>query len=138
MDPHDTRSRPTVRDVAKLAGVSIATVSRVVNGFKGISEDAKQRVVSAISTLDYATHEIASELSRNGGVPKKRRTRSVNRKVDSNTVTALELENAELRRLMAALHKQWRKLTKSMQRISEGFPTPDLYCKARRQTGKRG
>jgi DNA-binding LacI/PurR family transcriptional regulator len=105
MDPHKTRSRPTVRDVAKLAGVSTATVSRVVNGFEGISNQLRQRVLSAISTLDYVPHTFASLLSRNGGTPRKRRLRLVKGKVDSETVTALELENAELRRLLADLHK---------------------------------
>jgi DNA-binding LacI/PurR family transcriptional regulator len=110
MDSQETRSRPTIRDVAKLAGVSIASVSRVVNGFDGISDGVKQRVSSAISILDYAPDLSASLLSRNGGMPKKRGLRSVNQKVDSETMTALELENAELRRRIADLQKRLRKL----------------------------
>jgi DNA-binding LacI/PurR family transcriptional regulator len=137
MDSQETRSRPTVRDVARLAGVSIASVSRVVNGLEGISDGVKQRVLSAVSTLDYAPDTSASLLSRNGGMRKKRRLRLVNRKVDSETVTALELENAELRRLMADLHKRLKRLTRSMQRISERFPAPDAHCKVRRQNGDR-
>ena len=138
MDTQETKSRPTIRDVAKLADVSIATVSRVVNGFEGISDETKQRVLSAISTLDYALDASASLLSRNGGVPKKRRLRMVRRKVDSETVVALELENAELMRLMADLQKQWKRLTQYMQRISEKFPIPDAYCKARKRNGDGG
>jgi LacI family transcriptional regulator len=43
----------TVRDVAKQAGVSIATVSRVLNGKGKISEEAKQAVEQAIDILNY-------------------------------------------------------------------------------------
>ena len=137
MDPQETRSRATIRDVAKLAGVSTATVSRVVNGLEGISNQVKQRVLLAISTLNYAPHTFASLLSRNGGMPKKRRLRLANRKVDSETVTTLELENAELRRLLADLHKRSRRLTKCMQRISEKFPDPDAHCNGRRGNGDK-
>jgi transcriptional regulator with XRE-family HTH domain len=138
MDSHEIRPRPTIKDVAKLAGVSIATVSRVMNGFEGISDEAKQRVISAISTLNYALDASASLLSRNRGIPKKRRLRKVRRKVDSETVAALELENAELMRLIADLQKEWGRLTQCMQRISEIFPIPDAYCKARRRNGDGG
>lgn len=138
MDSQETKSRPTIRDVAKLSDVSIATVSRVVNGFEGISDEVKQRVLSAISTLEYALDASASLLSRNGGMPKKRRLRLLNRKIDSEAVTTLELECAELLRLMADLHKRFKRLTQSMQRVSEGSPAADAYCKACRRNSDRG
>ena len=43
----------TLRDVADLAGVSIKTVSRVVNHQNEISEATRQRVQAAIDQLDY-------------------------------------------------------------------------------------
>ena len=43
----------TIREVAKRAGVSIATVSRVLNGSERVSGDAKQAVELAIQELNY-------------------------------------------------------------------------------------
>ena len=44
---------PTVHEVAQRAGVSIATVSRVVRGIGPVSEATRQRVEVAIADLDY-------------------------------------------------------------------------------------
>src|SRR5579863_6415630 len=60
-----------MRDVAKLAEVSTATVSRVINGCK-VSIEKTGRVLSAISRLNYRPNAIAAALSRNGGNPKRR------------------------------------------------------------------
>lgn len=54
----------TLRDVARAAGVSIATVSRVVNGGEHVSSDTKSKVLAAISTLGYSPDVHALELSR--------------------------------------------------------------------------
>ena len=43
----------TIKDVAKHAGVSIATVSRVINGAGNVSEERSQRVQEAIQALDF-------------------------------------------------------------------------------------
>jgi LacI family transcriptional regulator len=43
----------TIRDVAKRAGVSIATVSRVLNGNERVSAQAKQSVIRAMEALNY-------------------------------------------------------------------------------------
>lgn len=44
---------PTIKDVARLAGVSVATVSRVTNDYKWVSPELRQRVNKAIEELDY-------------------------------------------------------------------------------------
>jgi DNA-binding LacI/PurR family transcriptional regulator len=44
---------PTLHDVARLAGVSIKTVSNVLNDYPYIRPDTKQRVLDAIETLGY-------------------------------------------------------------------------------------
>jgi LacI family transcriptional regulator len=48
------RPRPTIRDVAARAGVSVATVSRVMNEKEDVSDDARRRVRAAAITLGYA------------------------------------------------------------------------------------
>lgn len=46
----------TIHDVAKLAGVSIKTVSRVVNQEPGVREATRERVQSAVDKLQYKPH----------------------------------------------------------------------------------
>jgi LacI family transcriptional regulator len=56
--------RATMKDVAALSGVSLKTVSRVVNGESGVSEDLIRRVQSAVAQLDYRHNLAASNLRR--------------------------------------------------------------------------
>ena len=58
------RRRATMRDVAALAGVSIKTVSRVVNREPGVSVDLVSRVDDAAQQLDYRPDLTASNLRR--------------------------------------------------------------------------
>jgi LacI family transcriptional regulator len=48
----------TVKDVAKLAGVSATTVSLVMNGKSGISQDTRTRVMQAAKTLKYSQRNV--------------------------------------------------------------------------------
>lgn len=62
----------SVKDVARLAEVSIATVSRVTNGTGIVSEKTKAKVLSAISMLQYCPNAHAAELGRrNGGISRR-------------------------------------------------------------------
>lgn len=56
--------RATMKDVAIKAGVTIATVSYVVNGSRPISEETKKRVENAIAELGYTPNMAARTLSR--------------------------------------------------------------------------
>lgn len=53
----------TIRDVAREAGVSVATVSRVLNGSGPVSESARVRVERAATALQYTPHGAARSLS---------------------------------------------------------------------------
>lgn len=55
--------RTTIDDVAKLAGVSISTVSRVVSGNAPVNEDTATRVQRAIEELNYKPSTAARALS---------------------------------------------------------------------------
>lgn len=55
-------AQPTIKDVAKLAGVSISTVSRVMNDSKPVSPEARRKVLDAINKLDFKPNELARSL----------------------------------------------------------------------------
>ncbi|HHV95216.1 MAG TPA: LacI family transcriptional regulator [Clostridiaceae bacterium] len=55
----------TAKDVAKLAGVSTATVSRVINNDPRISENTRARVMKCINELNYKVNNIARSLKTN-------------------------------------------------------------------------
>jgi len=124
----------TLRDVARAAGVSIATVSRVVNGVEHVSSDTKSKVLAAISILGYIPDIHALELSRRKREG-RRRDRARKYSVDGDRqevnsvlpvqalndwrkaarVHVLEEENARLRRLVTNLSmdvEMWRRLAK--------------------------
>jgi DNA-binding LacI/PurR family transcriptional regulator len=56
--------RPTIRDVAREAGVGLVTVSRVLSGSPRVAEPTRQRVEAAIARLDFHPSASARALSR--------------------------------------------------------------------------
>jgi LacI family transcriptional regulator len=52
----------TIRDVARLAGVSIATASAVINKKGTVSSERTRRVLSAVGALDYQPDQVARSL----------------------------------------------------------------------------
>jgi LacI family transcriptional regulator, galactose operon repressor len=54
----------TIKDVARLSGVSSMTVSRVINGSERVSLETRQRVESAIAELGYVPSRLARGLIR--------------------------------------------------------------------------
>ena len=55
----------TIRDVAQLAGVSPATVSKVLNGTSYVSTATRDRVLAAIDKLNFRPNSIARSLKKN-------------------------------------------------------------------------
>lgn len=56
-------ARPaTIIDVAREAGVSFKTVSRVLNGESNVRDQTRERVMSAVKTLDYRANHNARNL----------------------------------------------------------------------------
>lgn len=54
----------TIRDVARAAGVSIATVSFTLNGTKNVSEDLRRRVLAAVKDVGYSPNSLAQGLKK--------------------------------------------------------------------------
>jgi LacI family transcriptional regulator len=53
---------PTILDVARMAGVSKSTVSNVVRGVTGVTEDKRARVLRAVDALGYRPNVLARQL----------------------------------------------------------------------------
>ena len=52
----------TIKDVAKQAGVSVKTVSRVLNQEESVRTETRQRVLDVVASLGYTRHQTAREL----------------------------------------------------------------------------
>ncbi|RRJ62347.1 LacI family transcriptional regulator [Paenibacillus oralis] len=55
----------SIKDVAKVAGVSVTTVSRVMNNRGYISKETRRKVEKAMEMIDYHPNEIARALQKN-------------------------------------------------------------------------
>jgi hypothetical protein len=117
-----------------MAGVSTATVSRVINGAANVSNNTRSKVSYAISRLKYSPDVHAVELRRGkGAVPRKRgydvisstriraglhsypRGEALDAQRSVKRMRLLEEENTRLKRLVANLSKD----VESWKRISQ-------------------
>ncbi len=57
------KKRPTIADVARAAGVSLMTVSRVMNDKPGVGEETRQRIRQLVEEMGYRPSEIARGLA---------------------------------------------------------------------------
>lgn len=57
--------RIRIKDIARLANVSVGTVDRVIHGRKGVSEASRKRVKEILKQLDYQPNMYASALASN-------------------------------------------------------------------------
>src|SRR5512146_566490 len=54
--------RPTIKEVAKVAGVSTQTVSRVINERPDVAPETRERILTTISELGYQPSALARSL----------------------------------------------------------------------------
>ncbi len=54
----------TMKDIAYELGISVATVSRVINGQNNVREETKKKVLEYVNEKGYTPNEIARSLSR--------------------------------------------------------------------------
>lgn len=72
----------TIKEIAKMCGVSVATVSNIINGKGGASDETRARVQKVIEELNYTPNYVAKNL-------KMKSTRSIGVVVEDMTVFAL-------------------------------------------------
>ncbi len=58
-----TKPSPTIHNIATISGVSVATVSRVLNGNRNVREETRQRVLEAMRQANYHPNHSARSLS---------------------------------------------------------------------------
>lgn len=58
--------KPTIQLVAKKAGVSMSTVSRVLNNHPAVLPETRSKVLAVMKELDYVPNQLARGLSSNG------------------------------------------------------------------------
>jgi len=63
--PSVGKSTTTIRDIARVANVSISTVSRVLNDHPHVDEDTRQSVWKIVSELDYPMSRVRGQTARN-------------------------------------------------------------------------
>jgi LacI family transcriptional regulator len=63
--PRTGAARVTIIDVARLAGVSVSTVSKVINDRYGVAPETYDKVMDIVSDLGYESSLVASSLRRN-------------------------------------------------------------------------
>ena len=59
-----TDQRVTIRQLARLSGVSIGTVSRALNGYTDVNPDTRERIVRLAQELDYTPRRRPAASSR--------------------------------------------------------------------------
>lgn len=104
---HKSKQGASVGDVAKLAGVSTATVSRVLNSSGPVGDAARKKVVSAVETLGYTPNAAARAL-------KLRRFNTIGAVVPT-------LENASFAIAVEALQSRLREADYTLLLGSSGY-----------------
>jgi LacI family transcriptional regulator len=90
------RRPPTIRDVAKRAGISIGTVSRVLNENDTVATEIRERVLESMRAIGYVPNRVAQSM-------RKRATLTVGCLVtDVRLTTVAEMISAAERRLRTA------------------------------------
>ena len=60
--PREETKQVTIKDIARMSGYSVGTVSRVLNGSPNVSEDARQRVEAVVKANDFHLNSNAKHL----------------------------------------------------------------------------
>ena len=58
-------SKLTINEIAKMANVAKSTVSKALNGQKGVSEENRKRILSLVEDVNYQPNATARALAQN-------------------------------------------------------------------------
>ena len=79
---------PTIKEIAKASGVSVATVSNIINEKGKVSEETRIRVQKIIEEMNYTPNSVAKNLktknSRCIGVIAELKARGIDRALEIN------------------------------------------------------
>jgi uncharacterized protein with WD repeat len=115
----------TIKDVAKLATVSTATVSRVLNGTAKVSGEIRTRVLTAVSRLQYHPNAHAAELGRARGSGLSEKSRAPVRAQVSKKVKPSSHPRADAQKVHRQTGKlrlpedDWTRLRSAIAELSE-------------------
>lgn len=123
------RSIATIKDIANLSGVSVATVSYVLNKTRKVSKEVEDRVLRAVKQTNYQPNTIAQSLRMKKtnaigvlvedirGMPVPEIVDGINEYLEQSGYQVL-LSNL---RLLDKLHNQYEKLTKYLDQINQAM-----------------
>ena len=100
-----------IKDVAKAAGVSVSTVSRVINDSASVVPEKKEAVLKAMDELKYKPNTLARAL--------------VNNRSDCIGLLVGEIESPFFGQLMAGVHRKVMEAGKHVI-VTAGYHMPDL------------
>ena len=119
----------TMKEIADLAGVSVATVSYVLSGKKNIGDDKRDRVLRAVELTNYKLNTIAKSLRMNKthiigvlvedicGLPVPEIVDGISRKLEESGYQVL-LSNLQL---LQKLYNQYDQLSQYMSVVNRGI-----------------
>ena len=97
----------TIKDIAKICGVGVSTVSRAINNEAGINEETKNKILQAIREYNYIPNNSARNLKRQVSRTIAVLIKGINNPFFSPMITAFEKEIKK------------RKYTFILQRVDE-------------------
>jgi transcriptional regulator with XRE-family HTH domain len=103
----------TIKDVAEEAGVSTATVSRVLNTPQKVAPETLEAVVAAIAKLRYSPNSIAAEFDRLQGQREKFSSESTH----EQTIETSGGRGSESRQQSLSTHRQIQSLKTENRRL---------------------
>lgn len=115
--------RPTIFDVAERAGVSYATVSRVVNGFPYVRQSTRQRVQAAMLELGYVAHVTARALASGRTQAIGLLAQEIDNPFFSVVIKSIdhEISGADYDLLLCTTHNRREKEAEYVARLSHGM-----------------
>ena len=118
----------TIRDVAGEAGVSVATVSRVLNNLDVVTSETREKVVAAVAKLKFSPNLVASELRRSN--PRGRRSEGVGKKSPqmSSSLVGRTKQRTSAEEQIQSLIKENRELKRAIHRFGRylsRWPQPE-------------